>query len=173
MKTSVSPQKHTHGLLFYPQTGWVAGRTDGVTGQFGSICVWTLVEDQLTWLILPNKQKQWVNFVSVHERWNKVLISPPGGATVLSPVLDLERSRTHARTHTQYHEVSQLQASLAAVKERVVLSDYRALWLAQLSGLLCKPRRVAHFGLDLHVGRHDATEPVQDRERTDGRKGVF
>lgn len=48
--------RHTLGGV-YPQAGWVAGWTDGVTRQFGSIIVRTLVEDQLTWLILTNRSE--------------------------------------------------------------------------------------------------------------------
>lgn len=47
---------HSCGCRCYPETLGVAGRTDGVTGQFGSVGVGTLVEDQLTRLVLTNKQ---------------------------------------------------------------------------------------------------------------------
>lgn len=60
-----------------------------------------------------------------------------------------------------YHEVSQLQSSLAAVEERVVLPDDHALWLAELGCLHSELRRVAHFRFDLHVGWHGSTEHVQ------------
>lgn len=49
--------RNTHGLVLYPEAWWVVGRTDGVTRQFGSISVRTLVEDQLTWAVLANKQR--------------------------------------------------------------------------------------------------------------------
>ena len=53
-----------------------------------------------------------------------------------------------------------------------MLSDDGALWLAELGSLLSKLLWVAHSGFDLHVGRHDSTEHVQNRERTGGQSGI-
>lgn len=69
-----------------------------------------------------------------------------------------------------YHEVSQLQPPSAAVEENVVLLDDGALRLAEGSCLLGELHRVAHFGFDLHVGRHGSTERVQNMQQKRGRQ---
>lgn len=82
----------THRLQFYPQTGGVTGGTDGVTGQFWSIGVGTLIEDQLTRAVLVNKStKIQFRFKSGFKALKK---QPPGGAN---------RSVSDAGTHTQTH----------------------------------------------------------------------
>lgn len=82
-------------MQFYPQAGGVTGGTDGVTGQFWSIGVGTLIEDQLTGPVLVNKSmKIQVRFKSGFKVLKK---QPPGGAN--RSVSDAEVGR---HTHTPH-----------------------------------------------------------------------
>lgn len=153
----------THRLQFYPQTGGVTGGTDGVTGQFWSIGVGTLIEDQLTGTVLVNKSTNiQVRFKS--GGFKALKKQPPGGANRSVSDAEADTHNTQHTTHRMYHEVPQLQTPLAADEEGVVLPDDHALWLAEGGSLFCELRCVAHFGFDLHVGWHDSTEHVQNRQ---------